>query len=442
MERFRYQSIRIGTAAFKRLTLRLTPAGWLLLGAWSISAAMAIDPTQSTAYQAFGLLTGLWIFSIGSLFFFRPKLRVSRSLPRYGTVGDQFRYRWDVVNEGHAPSEGVTLTDSVQRSVPSYESFRSSLGRFDESRTFVERWSGYGRWRALMRRIEISFESAEIPTAAPGAKVEAVGKITPACRGRLDLRGGYAARLDPFGLIRSFSFIPAPDHALVLPKRYPVGKLALPGNARFQPGGVALASRIGESPEFAGLRDYRPGDPLRRIDWKGWAKAGRPIVREYHDEQFVRHALVLDTFAPPERDAVFEEAVSVAASFAESLLTQESLLDLLFVVDQAYCVTAGRGLGTASRLLEVLAGVKRCENRGFAALETSVARRRETLTGCVLVLTAYDAPRRTLVESLEAVGVPTRAYVVCEPGEGDAKAWGPSVRRLEVGKIAEGLAGL
>src|SRR5204862_6450540 len=106
-----------------------------------------------------------------------------------------------------------------------------------------------------------------------------------------------------------------------------------------QHGGVALASAIGESEEFVSLRDYRPGDPLRRIHWRSWAKAGKPVVKDFQDEFFVRHALILDTFTEPDDLAVFEEAVSVAASFACTVDTQESLLDLLFIGPQAFTFT-------------------------------------------------------------------------------------------------------
>ena len=51
-------------------------------------------------------------------------------------------------------------------------------------------------------------------------------------------------------------------------------------------------------------------------------------------------------------------AVSVAASFACTVLTQESLLDLLFVGPQSYCFTAGRGLAQADQMLEILAAVR------------------------------------------------------------------------------------
>ncbi len=77
-------------------------------------------------------------------------------------------------------------------------------------------------------------------------------------------------------------------------------------------------------------------------------------MKEFEDEFFVRHALVLDTFDEEPNSELLEEAVSVAASFACTALTQESLLDLLFVGNQSYCFTAGRGLGYADQMLEIL----------------------------------------------------------------------------------------
>ena len=96
---------------------------------------------------------------------------------------------------------------------------------------------------------------------------------------------------------------------------------------------------------------------------------GRPVVKEFEDEFFVRHALVLDTFTDPVQGEVFEEAVSVAASFACALPTQESLLDLLFIGPQSYCFTAGRGVAHVEQMLEVLASVRACTDQPFRALE-------------------------------------------------------------------------
>ena len=188
-----------------------------------------------------------------------------------------------------------------------------------------------------------------------------------------------AVRRRDAGAARSAGLVSRVQHScrcrrsvLILPKRYPLPPIALPGTMKYQEGGVALASNVGQSDEYVALRDYRHGDPLRHIHWRSWAKAGKPIVKEFEDEFFVRHALVLDTFTDHPHSEVFEEAVSVAASFACTLLTQESLLDLLFVGPQAYCFTAGRGLAHADQMLEILASVRACRDQPFRALEQLV----------------------------------------------------------------------
>jgi len=130
---------------------------------------------------------------------------------------------------------------------------------------------------------------------------------------------------------------------------------------RYQEGGVALAANVGRSDEFVALREYRRGDPLRHIHWRSWAKTGKPIVKEFEDEFFVRHALVLDTFDGEPNSEVLEEAVSVAASFACTVLTQESLLDLLFVGNQSYCFTAVAAWRTRTRCWK---SSRRCARAG------------------------------------------------------------------------------
>ena len=202
-----------------------------------------------------------------------------------------------------------------------------------------------------------------------------------------------------------FVTLPLPQTALILPKRYPLPPIALPGTMKYQEGGVALAASVGQSEEFVALRDYRHGDPYRHIHWRSWAKVGKPVVKEFEDEFFVRHALVLDTFTDHQHSEVFEEAVSVAASFACTIQTQESLLDLLFVGPQSYCFTAGRGLAHADQMLEILASVRACRDQPFRSLEHLVLTHVSSVSGCICVLVAWDEERRKFVEKLLRLGV-------------------------------------
>ena len=49
-------------------------------------------------------------------------------------------------------------------------------------------------------------------------------------------------------------------------------------------GGPLVARRRGLGCEFLELRDYAAGDDVRRIDWKGSARASKLLVREYYED--------------------------------------------------------------------------------------------------------------------------------------------------------------
>jgi uncharacterized protein (DUF58 family) len=256
-------------------------------------------------------------------------------------------------------------------------------------------------------------------------------------RGIAHSRGLTIARADPLGLLKALLPVRRQANLIVLPRRYPLPPLALPGSRRYQQGGVALAASVGESEEFMSLRDYRPGDPLQRIHWKSFARAARPVVKEYQDEYFERYALVLDTFAPRAAERRFEEAVAIAASFACTIDTRECLLDLMFIGAEAYCYTTGRGQLTAGGLLELLAGVQPCRDRPFSALRAAVLARRHALSGCICVLLAWDEPRREFAHGLRAHGIAARVIVVSETQVPDPPAW---LLVVEPGRIEQGLA--
>jgi uncharacterized protein (DUF58 family) len=178
------------------------------------------------------------------------------------------------------------------------------------------------------------------------------------------------------------------------------------------------------------------------------AKIGKPVVKEYQDEFFVRHALILDTFQKTPYSEIFEEAVSIAASFACSIQTQESLLDLMFVGAQTYCFTSGRGLAHVDKMLEILASVQPCKDRPFSTLPPLVMERASLLSGCICVLLSWDEERKSLIGMLKALGIPVLVLVVTDDKVSQPLGPGPmetdpgSLHMLQVGKIEEGLARL
>jgi uncharacterized protein (DUF58 family) len=437
--RLLYTFYRIISGTRYRAGRRLTRAGWMVAIALVASMMMGTDTDNTVVYQAMPIL--LFMLFTGALFsfFFRARFSATRLLPRFGTVGQPLYYRVMIKNLSGKTQSDLTYLENLADPRPSYPEWKAAaLADNRKIRPFsMSERRGYPRRIARLKE-------AEVPTMAPKGEVEVRVEMEPLRRGVLKFGGVTLARPDPFGLYRGFVKMPLAQTTLILPRRYPLPAVALPGMMKYQEGGVAMASSIGRSEEFVSLRDYRRGDPYRHIHWRSWAKTGKPIVKEFEDEFFVRHALILDTFIDDPRSEAFEEAVSVAASFACTLMTQESLLDLLFVGPQAYCFTAGRGLAHADQMLEILASVKVCPDQSFGELENLVVQHAGTVSGCICVLLAWDDTRRKLVEKLAAMGVPSLVLLVVDPGTRLDLSHEPfaDIHVLEAGKIEEGLAKL
>jgi uncharacterized protein (DUF58 family) len=422
-----------------RLDRRFTRAGSLAMSVLGAAAVIGLDTNRTVGYQVLTLVLALLLLSAGSSLVFRGRFSARRVLPRFASVGVPLVYRVAIVNETARRQDGLMLLEELADPRPSFEEFRTAREPGEERRNWFDRQVGYPRWAWLVAQKRGAVVAPRpLPPLVPSGETEVTLELTPLRRGHVRFTGITIARPDPLGLIHALKTVPFPQSLLVLPKRYPMTDIQLGGQRKYQPGGVAFASSVGDSEEFVALRDYRAGDPMRRIHWRSWARVGRPVVREYQDEFFVRHALVLDTFAPEGSHLLFEEAVSVAASIAVSVETQESLLDLMFVGPEAYCFTAGRGVGHTDQLLEVLACVAPCRDKPFRALHRAVMERHAALSGCVCVLLAWDDARQEFVRDLEALGTPTRVFVVGERGTLDALPG--HVHPLEVGRIGEGLA--
>ncbi|MDX1571128.1 MAG: DUF58 domain-containing protein, partial [Xanthomonadales bacterium] len=294
---------------------RFTPAGRFVLLCAFVAALLGIDTDLTMTYQLFTLAVAMVAVAYLVTLYSRGRFEATRSLPSFVTAGESFTYRCHMSNQGAHNERGLEILERPRDPRPSYREFRADAPSW---------WRGlYPHWRRHLARreaAEVDVQKLDQLPAGQSAVVTMEGLAHR--RGYLEFDAVTIGRSDPLGLCRALNDLPRRERLLVLPKRYDVPEMDLPGARIYQPGGVTLAASKGDSEEFVGLRDYRPGDPLKRIHWKSFARTGKLIVKEYQDEYFERHALVLDTFTDASGELVFEEAVSIAASFVCTLESQ------------------------------------------------------------------------------------------------------------------------
>lgn len=450
MKRFVYGNFKTLHRLTEWFQRRFTPAGLILLCTTAASAVLGIDTRQTLAYQIFTLCVAALLIAVGWKPRFRPDLRVQRMLPRFATAETPFEYRLTLSNDSPRALRGCFFREIPASPVPEMRTFLDTPEPGEEKRNPFDRFVGYYRWKWLLTTRQWLRPTLQpLPVIAPGATVDVTVSLTPLRRGEMYLSGIRLVRPDPLGLFNAVADIPSPGTVVVLPKRFRAPELHLSMGRRYQSGAITRSVSAGDSEEFLSIRDYRPGDPPRKIHWRTWARTGRPSVKEFQEEFFIRHSLILDTFTTPANGQAFEGAISLAASFLCRLHAQDALMDLMFVGERFYCLTSGRGQGRMEDALKILASAEPQAPEGFLRLPPAVLERASGLSACVCVLLDWDEERRTLVRKMREIGVPVTTFVVGagplapadSPGGNDpgTDPWGPPPRFLSPERMREDL---
>ena len=351
---------------------KLTPAGrFLFLSVLFSSAGMAT--VLIPVYQVFCVLFALYVVVWAANLLFRPQLAVSGQLPSRVTAGEEVYADFQLTNLSWRPAYDIML------------------------------WA-----IGLPRSIRLLTADLVISRLAPQQTVSLPLRLQPVKRGIYALPELRPHSTVPFNLMRSGSVRHPLGTLTVIPQFHPLTHIDVPMGMRYQPGGVALSSHVGESPEYIGNRDYVPGDPTRRLDFRGWARLARPVVREFQEEYYCRIALILDTWIPTRRvprDGFpqLEAAISLSASIADALSATEHLIDIFAAGPELYVFRAGRQLAHFDNVLEILAAVDACRTDPFETIAPAVTDELASITTAICVFLDWDASRehlaRTIVES-------------------------------------------
>ena len=120
----------------------------------------------------------------------------------------------------------------------------------------------------------------------PHEYAEPVYELTAHERGKLLFAGLQVRVRSPWQLWWHDLLLPVHSEVKVYPNFAAVAQYALMAtDNHLSHLGIMKKRRRGEGQDFHQLREYRPGDSLRQIDWKASARMHKAISREYQDER-------------------------------------------------------------------------------------------------------------------------------------------------------------
>lgn len=373
------------TALLRTYGERLTARGRYVLWLALAVGFVGLDTQQALAYVLFALAAGPLLVALLLAMRRPPRLQIRAGLPARLTAGRPVSVRLEVSAEGTRGAGSLVAGWG-------WGAGGSQGLRFEPAEAYL--------WCRAAQPAEISLD------------------VRADRRGRYTLPPLGVGTTDPFGLLSTARVIEPGRVVLSYPRFYTLDSLPLPPGRRYQPGGIPLASSLGDSTEFVGTREYRDGDPLRRIHWRSWARRGEPVVKEHQEEYFSRVALVLDTYLPrrpsPAERRAFEAAISQLASIADYMSRREEVVDVFAAGPDLYEVSAGRSLGYLDNVLDVLACLEPCHEPPFEVVAAPLAERLARLTTVVAVVLDWDERRETFLRRIGSLGVALLVLLVRE----------------------------
>lgn len=426
-----------------RIARRIRSFGWGIALISTITAVLGTDVESSAIYMIFCFAICSIVMGLLWIFCRQAKVSGTRSLPEFGSVDQELQYTVHLHNDHPQTLSAMLFEEWPPDPTPDYETFANSPEPGEQKRNIVDRTMLFYRWTWLQERergfnlLEASQSPRQLKSGESG---RATFHLTPQHRGILHLAELRVLLPDPFGLFQRCQPISAPkDSVIILPKRYPLTNFSITGKAHLHLGGEAPSNSIGQTGDFLHLRDYQSGDAMRSVDWKSWARTGVPVVREYEDNFFPHYGVILDTSSPPGQH--FEEAVSIASSFVASTDTSECLLDLIFIGEKSYRVTAGQGIAPRSKLLEILATVQARAQTDYESLRALVSQKSEHLTALLLIFPNWDEERNTFLTQLRSQGLDVTAFIIADQATEESFRKNPlvGVHLLHLNNIARDL---
>jgi uncharacterized protein (DUF58 family) len=358
--------------------LRLSDEGRAFALFWLVAGAASLNVGTTQFYFLWSAMTGLLVGSVLlSKRFKMDDVHLRVEVPRRTIAGEEITFSLTLKNSGSALQQAVRIRGPF---LP---------------------WDG-----------TYSSTAPTIDQLAPKKIHHTTCKARFAARGEHHLDVFEANAIVPLGLGAGPPVESTGVRFLVVPRIAPVTHLTTPLSHRYQPGGVALASRTGESRELTGIRPYRPGDPLRDLHAASWARTGQPVVREYQQEYFTRIGVVVDTSQDNATEEQFEAGLSLAAGLVSHLSRGEALVDLLVVGEDVHQLVLGRSLGFLDQALDLLACVEPTATLSSSTLEAQLHPYLNQLSCVVFITPSWDEPRARLRDWITSAGVGCRVLEV------------------------------
>ena len=134
-----------------RIARRIRSFGWGLALVSTIAAVLGTDVENSAVYMIFCF--AVCSLAMGFLWVFCRQAKVSgtRSLPEFGSVGQELQYAVEVRNDHSKPLSAMLFEEWPPDPTPDYDTFANTPEPGEDKRNIVDRTMLFYRWTWFTR---------------------------------------------------------------------------------------------------------------------------------------------------------------------------------------------------------------------------------------------------------------------------------------------------
>jgi uncharacterized protein (DUF58 family) len=165
----------------------------------------------------------------------------------------------------------------------------------------------------------------------------------------------YLRAFDPLGLLAWESTIETRQELRVYPREDALRRVLSPREPQLGSGNE-VSRRKGEGIEFADIRRWTPGDPVRRVNWRASARRNELWVNESHPERNTDVILFVDAFSEARRGAesTLDLAARATAALADAYVRRRDRIGLISFGGILRWLTPDLGTTQLYRLVDAL----------------------------------------------------------------------------------------
>jgi uncharacterized protein (DUF58 family) len=160
---------------------------------------------------------------------------------------------------------------------------------------------------------------------------------------------------DAFRVVRYERRLEAHAPLKVFPRRETLRELARPRETQVFAGNQVARTK-GDGIEFADLRQFAPGDLVRRVNWRASARRRELWVNEYHPERNADVVIYVDSFAEARHGdaSTLDDTVRAAATLAAHYLREKDRVGLLNFGGSLNWLQPATGMTQLYRIVDAL----------------------------------------------------------------------------------------